>query len=401
MRNSEAPEIFHFWTGVSVLAGALRRRVWIEQRHFQWTPNFYIIFVAPPGVATKSTTIDAGMRLLAEVDGIHFGPDSMTWQSMIEALKDAHEMVLSGEGDLDMLPQCCITCSVSELGTFLDPSNDAMMSVFTDLWDGKVKVWKRRTKLDGEKAIENPWINIIACTTPSWLQQNFPEAAIGGGFASRTVFVYAGEKRQLVAYPSLHIDEDAYADEQRALVQDLAKISQMVGEFKLTPAAFRWGESWYEEHWSSRPIHMASERWGGYFARKQTHIHKLAMVLSAAESPSFEISESHLQIALRMVTATESDMQRVFDSIGSPRESAATRELMQYITAYKTISKSELWRMCMHNMDRKMFTESVTAAIEANFIGQRPDGSGGLELYLKRPAIEQSSHQQSPPAQEA
>lgn len=35
----EAPLKFYFWTGVSTIAGALRRRVWIDQKNFQWTPN--------------------------------------------------------------------------------------------------------------------------------------------------------------------------------------------------------------------------------------------------------------------------------------------------------------------------------------------------------------------------
>src|SRR5574343_321589 len=55
--DSESPDDFHFWTGVATIAGALRRRVWIDMRKFQWTPNFYIILVGPPGIATKSTSI--------------------------------------------------------------------------------------------------------------------------------------------------------------------------------------------------------------------------------------------------------------------------------------------------------------------------------------------------------
>ena len=57
MKLSEAPDAFHVWTGISALAGAIQRRVWIDQRIFQWTPNFYIVMVAPPGVATKTTAM--------------------------------------------------------------------------------------------------------------------------------------------------------------------------------------------------------------------------------------------------------------------------------------------------------------------------------------------------------
>ena len=53
---SEAPRRMHFWAGVSAIAGALRRRVWFDQFYFQWHPNLYIVFVAPPGIVSKSTT---------------------------------------------------------------------------------------------------------------------------------------------------------------------------------------------------------------------------------------------------------------------------------------------------------------------------------------------------------
>jgi hypothetical protein len=47
---SEAPKRMHFWCGVAAIAGALRRRTWIDMSYFRWYPNFYIIIVAPPGI---------------------------------------------------------------------------------------------------------------------------------------------------------------------------------------------------------------------------------------------------------------------------------------------------------------------------------------------------------------
>jgi hypothetical protein len=92
-RFSESPDAFHFWTGVATVAGALRRRVWIDERHFQWTPNFYIVLVGPPGVAAKSTSIRSGISLLERVPGVYLGPQSMTWQALTESLQNAQECV--------------------------------------------------------------------------------------------------------------------------------------------------------------------------------------------------------------------------------------------------------------------------------------------------------------------
>ena len=65
---SEAPDKMHFWVAVSTIAGALRRRVWIDQGYFQWTPNFYIILVAPPGIVSISTSLSIGMILLRQLE---------------------------------------------------------------------------------------------------------------------------------------------------------------------------------------------------------------------------------------------------------------------------------------------------------------------------------------------
>jgi len=195
---SEAPDKFHFWTAISTLAGALRRRVWIDQAYFQWTPNFYIIFVAPPGIVSKSTTLSIGMRLLRQIPGIHFGPDAVTWQALTESLANSTEEVDLTPGrtsgkfsmEVNLQPMSCITIASSEFGTFLNPKDREMVDVLVSLWDGQLGVWEKRTKTSGSDIIANPWINIAACTTPAWIAGNFPDYMIGGGFTSRCVFVY-------------------------------------------------------------------------------------------------------------------------------------------------------------------------------------------------------------------
>src|SRR5574337_1975356 len=75
----EASQKMMRWVGISTIAGALRRKVWIEEEYFKWAPNFYILLVGPPGVVKKSTSINIGYGMLAALPGINFGPDSVTW----------------------------------------------------------------------------------------------------------------------------------------------------------------------------------------------------------------------------------------------------------------------------------------------------------------------------------
>lgn len=343
---SEAPKRMHFWTGVSTIAGALRRHVWIDQVYFRWHPNFYIIFVAPPGIVSKSTTVSIGMSLLRQVPGIKFGPDIVTWPALIESFSAASE-AFEYQGAFH--PMSPLTLESSEFGNLLNPQDRDMVDLLVSLWDGKTGPFEKKTKHSGNDLVENPWINLIACTTPAWIAGNFPEYLIGGGFTSRCVFVYAERKARLVAYPSRCVPE-GHQDKAQKLVADLQHIAtNLKGEYALTPAAYTWGTQWYEAHYASKPVHLDDDRFGGYLARKQTHIHKLAMVLAASSSDTLIISAEHLQIADEMVTDLEAGMTRVFSRVGKTEVSNHTDRIVNYVARHKECSYVDLYRY-MHTM---------------------------------------------------
>ena len=370
---SEAPVEFHFWAGVSTIAGALRRQVWIDQRHFQWTPNMYIILVGPPGVVTKSTAMRTGMKMLREVPGVCMGPQSMTWQGLTLALEEAVQLVPYTPVNAPtpeplMLPMACITCDVAELGTFLRTEDPRMVDVLTDLWDGQLAKWEHKLRTQQGAQLQNPWINILGCTTPTWIRKNVPEDMVGGGLVSRILFVYGDKKRNLVPYPADVVEDTVYRDREAKLIDDLKAIGSLIGEYHLTREAKDWGIDWYRNHWSSRPEHLASERYEGYLGRKQTHMHKLAIVLAAAERNELIISKENLETANAMLGSIESHMLRVFESIGMVEESRMMRALVEFVRVYKSIEKRDLWRLCMRNMSLREFAEATDAAINAGEI---------------------------------
>lgn len=380
-RFSESPDSFHFWTGVATIAGALRRRVWIDQLHFQWTPNFYIVLVGPPGVAAKSTSIRAGLSLLEKVPGVAFGPSSTTWQALTEALQNAQDFVeIEGRPTAEVMS--CLTIGVSELGTFLRPDDKEFVDTLVAMWDGQKEVWRRQTKTQGETVIHNPWINLIGCTTPAWLKDNFPDVLIGGGLTSRMVFVFADKKRQFVAYPSRLVTPATFKEEEEYLVHDLLQIAQLKGEFTISEAALEWGDEWYRAHWmASRSSHLASEKFAGWWARKQTHLHKLAMVLSAAKRDDLRIEKEDLEEALTLVTDLETDMQHVFSSIGVSHSAKVSNEVLTFIRNHKQIKLQDLWKLCFNTTAQKDFSEAIVAARDAGFIKIVGKGETQMIVY--------------------
>ncbi len=382
-RASESPDAFHFWTGVGTIAGALRRRVWIDMRHFQWTPNFYIILVGPPGVASKSTTIRIGTSLLEAVPGIHFGPQSMTWQSLTQTMEASVEYVKyqDSKGLEQLQAMSPVTCSVPELGTFLKMDDSALVDVLISMWDGQLENWGHQTKSSGNIEIKNPWLNLLACTTPSWLEQHFPTSMIGGGLTSRIMFIYGDKKRHLVAYPDSQIAEDDYYAHRKSLIEDLQRIALLSGNYALSPAARKWGVYWYEQLWSKRPADMANDRYSGYISRKQTHIHKVAIVLAAAQRDQLVIEEQDLIEADALLSSIEPSMIKVFESVGVVDESKCVANILAHVRAYTWIEGNTLFNLLRNNITEKDFKNALRIAVEQGLVTlEMREGKRGLAL---------------------
>jgi hypothetical protein len=362
---SEAPDKFHFWTGVSTLAGALRRRVWIPQNYFDWTANFYIILVAPPGIVSKSTTISIGINLLKEIDDIIFGPDAVTWQALAQSLASSTREVL---WENEYHAMSCITIASSEFGTFMNPHDREMVDVMVSLWDGQIGVWTKSTKTQGDDQIINPWLNMIACTTPAWIAGNFPEYLIGGGFTSRCILVYAEEKRHLIAYPGLATPKN-FQSLRSSLIHDLEEISQLMGPVELTPKAIAWGERWYEQHYESiKEGRFDQQRFGGYMARKQTHLHKTAMVLALAKHNELYIDEGDLERSLKLINDLESDMPKVFGMIGRSNQARLTDEVYRVINSAGAIDRPLVFKELRSILGATEIEEGLRGCVQAGLV---------------------------------
>lgn len=364
---SEAPAAFHFWTGVACVGGALRAKVFLPMGGFEFTPNFYLVLVAEPATCNKSTTINYGMRLLKQIEGVKLGANSLTWQSLVPDLLEAMEAVQLPNGDFRT--HCCLTFKAPELGTFLKPDDQEMMDMITDLWGGDGSTeWSRRTKGEGRKDLEKPWLNILGGTTPKWIATNMNETMIGTGFASRCVFVFEREKKRLIAYPRReakrhNIDVQAVED---SLVEDLRQISGLVGEFTLTEEAYELGEAWYLEHHSKPPVHLSKEDFGGYWGRKQAHVHKLAMVLSAAKRDTLVITPEDLSEALVAVSALELTMPLVLSNMHSKEIMRPQARIEETLRAHGKVAKGMLYQQFCSQMSFKDFDQFIGNLVAAN-----------------------------------
>jgi len=377
---TEAPKRMHFWSGISALAGAVRRQIWIDMRRFNWYPSFYIVFVAPPGIVAKSTTSDIAMSILKEVPGIKFGPNSITWQALVMAFANASEEFNYPPGSGEWYPMSPLTFTAAELGSLVNLQDRDMVNLLIELWDGK-KSYDKVTKTSGNDTINAPWINLIGCTTPHWIADNMPPATIGGGLSSRCVFVFADEKERYVAYPDEVIEDVADAKLRADLIHDLEYIAvTLKGPFTITKDARTWGKDWYEKFWRSATERMDDQMLEGYAARKQTHMHKLAMILSVARGDSLTIEKDDLELASTMLLDIEADMPRVFARIGRTEQSLQAERLINFVRQRGPLSYETAYAMIhAHFPDFRDYEGILNGALRSGQV-KFQTSSKGLEI---------------------
>lgn len=368
MRNAEwgeSPPYFYFWTAVATIAAALRRKVWLDMGTFTWYPNLYTLLVAPPGIVQKSSTSDLGMRLLRDIPSIHQGPTTLTWQSLYDAYLEVGEEF--NVSPTETRTQYSLYVNSPEFGITLNPRDTEMIDQLVHIWDGAEM--KKRTRKDGELKIPTPSLNLIACTTPSWIAENVPQYLIGGGLTSRILFVYGEHKTKYVAYPQLVIPPD-YKDRQGRLTRDLERISQIVGGFSLTPEAYAWGQEWYEHFHKVEAPKLDKTLIGGYIARKQTLVHKVAMILSISQGNDLIITRELLERAALLITELEKTMPMVYSKIGLTEDANASEQVLAFLHRFGGEADFNLLYRYMHKKypDPEAFEKVLRGMIEAGMI---------------------------------
>lgn len=352
----------------------------MDQVAFKWYPNFFIIFVAPPGVVSKSTTAGMAESFLREIPGIKFGPDVVTWPSLVSSFATSTESFQYGEDFLTMSP---LNLIASELGNLIDPRNREMVNLFIDLWDGR-KQLSKETKMSGNDLVEGPWINMLGCTTPHWIADNMPSTTVGGGFTSRCVFVYADTKERFIAFPKYHFPEDTAAI-RADLQHDLEYMAvNLVGEYEPDSKARAWVEKWYEQLWTKKPAHLDDDRLEGYIARRQTHLMKTAMIIAASQRDELVLLEEDVIMADTMLTAIEGEIDKVFSRIGRTEDSLQAERFISFIEKKKEVPYQEAYR-AIHSYfsDFRDFEGILSGAIRSGQVELQQRGDGFWLIWRK------------------
>lgn len=347
-KGSEPPLAYHTWMSISMIAGALQRKTFLQMGFERIFPNMYIVLVGPSGRARKGVALGIGKDLLSNITGITMTSENATREALIRCMKGAVTNCMMPDGKVVF--HCSITCFSEELSVFLGQSDIKFLASLTDWYDSKDS-WTYETKSTGKDHLQGLCFNLLGATAPEWLQSMLPQEAIGGGFTSRVIFVVEDKKSKTVPEHILTKEETRLRE---ALISDLNKINQLTGQFQFTPAGKKAYTDWYAKHDSdiNKGIFpVEDERFAGYSERRSTHIRKLMMAMSASRGDSLQLDVQDFDRANTILKATELKMARTFGGLGKAKYADVTEKVIQYVQKIETVSRRDLLRKFHRDVD--------------------------------------------------
>lgn len=345
---SEAPDVYHFWTGVVMLSSVLQRRVYKDRGLFQLWPNIYTFLVGPPG-SRKSTAIDIGNELLQSiqdppptVDVFHTAPVLVQVLNAITPNYNPGKTPVLFVGD--------------EAPAFFRRAKYAedLIPLLIKLWD--CKSTGGATIARGQERIEKPYGVGIWGVVPEILVDLMPKDVIQGGFASRVVWCYSDDMSRCFAHPELMQQAIAkIAPLQQLLVHDLNEISLLHGEVQLKKDVYVEYEAWYRDtRQAATPDDILSVRQMGYLRRKPDLVYKLMILLSISEDDSLVVELRHFKAALEAINKLEPDLPKIYRSA---RKDADKWDIVDKI---KWKLEAENWKIRRTKLTRWCSNNNIT-----------------------------------------
>lgn len=305
-----SPALWRRWGGIMLIAGVLERKVFTKTGIGPLYPNLYVILVGPPGLGKTAITNEVwhmwnDLTEAGDTNGFHLASSSLTSASIIDDLREANRRIFQPGSDIITFNSLAI-CS-NELGVLLPDYDNSFMSKLTDIYDGHPYSERRRTKELNFK-IEHPQLNMIAATTPSYLNNILPEGAWEQGFLSRTLLVFSSESLRRSIFSETKRREDLRND----LLADLRIIFNTTGKMKWEEDAVQAIENWAAAGAPPLPEHPKLLH---YNTRRVAHLLKLCMIASMSAGDSLVITLDHYKKAMDWLIELEVYMPDIFKSM--------------------------------------------------------------------------------------
>jgi len=396
VHNTESPLLMHIWSSIITASAAMGRHVWLDSGARRLYANNYCLLVGPPGTR-KNSAINPAVSLLRNNTQVKFAPDDTGGQrqGLIVAIENSTENKMKTDydalisnpkdftsDDLDLLgsihlnlkkddpDEHAMFINATEFGSFLGQGNLDMTRFLIKMWD--CEPYKYQIKKE-EMTLKNPLVNLLGGTTSSDLATLLPPEAIGQGFMSRIILVFAPRKEKDVP-PSKWFLDKKYLPKLNDVYRFL--FHEMKGGMEKSQKAQILEDKIYMQN-----IKLPDTRFIHYSERRADHLAKLAMVLAAVKK-SYIINEEDFAEANNILIETEKHMTDALGEYGLSPLAVSRQKMIEFIQhANGPVSNDILWLMMRKDMRLLDFRNSISELINAKKILQIDTASGKAFVF--------------------
>ena len=362
-----SPNNFVKWGYVYTIAACLQRRVWIGDNDSQLFPNMQVILVGDPGVG-KGLVIKAVTSLVKhwqrkdkskedfmpdlvamtelatqaqivqeagneqankqEYQGhmakggkevikpllFPVAADATTFEALVEAVSESITHINyvkhnpDGTKSLGHYGHCSLCFLLPELSSLLRKRTNDTVNYLLGLYDCPLD-FEYRTKNSGRDRVRRGCINLLAGTTPGFIQSTFDDSLLDEGFTSRTFFIYAAKNRKNQAFiPALTLEQ---LEHKQVLLKHIKKLSGLYGQVQMGEGVREFVEEWWDRVETNKNLRPnKSTKLMPYYARKNIHLLKVAMCIHFGESTDMTLPLDAVMKAKDLLDNEELEMHK-------------------------------------------------------------------------------------------
>jgi len=334
--KSEVPEVFHFWSLVSLIAATVENRVWYQvYKHDKLYPNLFIVLIGPSGLG-KGVSIGHAVRMAENSTTINKYRGRATAAHLVDYLGKPKK----DEWGQQMLADPKLWLIMDELRNDISP-NVKMIEDFvfmmTELYTASNYTIDTGTRTHGNVTVKEPLINWLAGTTESDLREIMSTHLMRSGFTARTCFIWGknnfGKRCMDITYP-----ED-YEEVFQHICVRLWMLQKANGAFAITKTAKVEATIWYD----TRP-EPEEELLFAAWNRNKELFYKFAMILCLADGGPMVINHKHVVRAIGMVDMVNACGDKLIRAASESSSTMPLNDITRYIQRKKKVSHTELIR---------------------------------------------------------
>lgn len=372
--GTRSPEIFRLWSAISLISGALERRVWIANGDSITFPNLYILLVAPPGVGKWVVELvrdlwSEAMKPGQITNAFHVSSDSVTFASIVDELEEARTTFLSPSGPI---VYHSLLVTAEEFGLLIPQFNPEIVDKLNSLWSNKSEYSESRRTGHKKIRIANPQLNILAGIQPSTMAARFPEDLWDTGIGRRLLMVYSSEGPRL----KLFHRSAGVKGARGQILRILSQLAGFYGPLQVTSEAEFRLEEWYGSGQEPVPDHSKLVH---YNTTRGLYSLKLSLIASIARSRERIVRVEDVERALAWLFEAERRMPDIFRAMIGKSDKDVIDELHRFAIGCfakdrKAIPGDRLRRFLLERVPHEKI-ETILQTADKSRIVQRVAGT--------------------------